>query len=331
MWTGYTWFVSNLYQGPDNQSSIEQSFNEFKSSGIPASKIGIGLPFYGRRYSGAFAPKQTGATRVGAWTNYYDLVNQGLLTKLADHYDTTYGGSYLSGASDFYPYTSPKFIQDVVAWGKSQGIGGFMAFTLHYEFIASASGDAKTPLSTALKQAVGGTSNPTPTPTPDPNPTPTPNPNPTNPSIPTGWVQLVSKNSGKCLNVQGDSNAGGALLWQWACFSAPVGASEAFQLIPAAGGNYQIMNKNGLSLNIWDGYPNNTTDGLTLRQWQFNGTANEVFQVQPTSDGYYMIHPANSLNSCLDVAGMSKNNGASVLQWSCWGGDNQKWSLVPVS
>jgi len=31
-------------------------------------------------------------------------------------------------------------------------------------------------------------------------------------------------------------------------------------------------------------------------------------------------------NWCLDVAGVSTSNGASVVLWSCGGGDNQKWS-----
>jgi len=32
----------------------------------------------------------------------------------------------------------------------------------------------------------------------------------------------------------------------------------------------------------------------------------------------------------LDVANGSTANGAGVVQWDYWGGDNQKWSLEPV-
>lgn len=32
----------------------------------------------------------------------------------------------------------------------------------------------------------------------------------------------------------------------------------------------------------------------------------------------------------MDVRAISKNNGALVQQWSCNGGDNQKWRFVSV-
>ncbi|MBV9226295.1 MAG: RICIN domain-containing protein, partial [Acidobacteriaceae bacterium] len=56
---------------------------------------------------------------------------------------------------------------------------------------------------------------------------------------------------------------------------------------------------------------------------------NQIFQLQTTADGYYTIHPTNS-GQCVDVAGGQTNDGATVWQWSCWGGDNQKWSFIPV-
>ena len=39
---------------------------------------------------------------------------------------------------------------------------------------------------------------------------------------------------------------------------------------------------------------------------------------------YKKLLPVHS-KKCLDVAGASLQNGAEVLQWSCHGGDNQKW------
>ena len=47
------------------------------------------------------------------------------------------------------------------------------------------------------------------------------------------------------------------------------------------------------------------------------------------SDAYFTIVALNS-GKCLDVAGISNSDGAGIQQWSCWGGDNQKWQLVPV-
>ena len=32
-------------------------------------------------------------------------------------------------------------------------------------------------------------------------------------------------------------------------------------------------------------------------------------------------------NKCLDVSGFSKKPGAQIIQYSCTGGDNQKWAI----
>ena len=141
-----------------------------------------------------------------------------------------------------------------------------------------------------------------------------------------GWVNIVSKNSGKCLDVTGISTAPGASLQQWTCWG---GDNQKFQLIPVTGG-YQIAIKNsGLSVDVWGGYPNNASNGLPLKQWTYWGGSNQIFQLQTTADGYYTIHPTNS-GQCVDVAGGQTNDGATVWQWSCWGGNNQKWSFIPV-
>ncbi len=34
---------------------------------------------------------------------------------------------------------------------------------------------------------------------------------------------------------------------------------------------------------------------------------------------------------CLDVSGASQNNYTNVIQWDYWGGENQKWSIVPTA
>ncbi|MCP5417087.1 MAG: RICIN domain-containing protein [Chromatiaceae bacterium] len=45
-------------------------------------------------------------------------------------------------------------------------------------------------------------------------------------------------------------------------------------------------------------------------------------------DGHKEIRVSHS-GKCLDVSGVSYADGAKVHQWSCHGGDNQKWSLIP--
>ncbi|MBV9226249.1 MAG: RICIN domain-containing protein, partial [Acidobacteriaceae bacterium] len=151
-----------------------------------------------------------------------------------------------------------------------------------------------------------------------------PAPSPT-PLIPTGWISVVSKNSGKCLDVTGISTTPGARLQQWTCWG---GDNQKFWFTPVDGG-YQISVKNsGLQLDIWGGL-NATYDGAPLAQWRYWGGANEIFQVNATGDGYYTLNPILT-GKCLDVNAISKDDGALVQQWTCWGGDNQKWSLNPA-
>jgi Ricin-type beta-trefoil lectin domain len=44
---------------------------------------------------------------------------------------------------------------------------------------------------------------------------------------------------------------------------------------------------------------------------------------------YYTLVAKHS-GKCLDVAGKSLQNSANVQQWSCTGGDNQRWTLVAM-
>ncbi|HEX4748755.1 MAG TPA: RICIN domain-containing protein [Bryobacteraceae bacterium] len=139
------------------------------------------------------------------------------------------------------------------------------------------------------------------------------------------WVNVVSKNSGKCLDVTAISTSAGAPLQQWTCWG---GDNQKFQFTPVQGG-FEITAKNsGLQLDVAGG-PSSTQDGTPVIQWPYWGGTNEIWQIAPTTDGYYSITALNS-GKCLDVTGISMSDGATVQQWSCWGGDNQKWQLVPV-
>jgi hypothetical protein len=44
----------------------------------------------------------------------------------------------------------------------------------------------------------------------------------------------------------------------------------------------------------------------------------------PQTDGTYMIQNGTT-NQCIEVYGYSVNNNASVVQWDCYGGNNQRW------
>ncbi|HEX4168192.1 MAG TPA: RICIN domain-containing protein [Bryobacteraceae bacterium] len=151
----------------------------------------------------------------------------------------------------------------------------------------------------------------------------------TGPSVPSGWVQVVSENSGKCLDMTG----GPAATWQtdpaqqWTC-SGSQQTNQQFQFTAVAGG-YKITVKNsGLALQPVNG--SSSSNGSVIEQWSYDGAPYQLWQVLPTADGHFSIKAASG-NYCFDVRAVSKSNGAAVQRWSCTGAANQKWSLVPVN
>ncbi|MDQ2776558.1 MAG: RICIN domain-containing protein [Acidobacteriota bacterium] len=148
-----------------------------------------------------------------------------------------------------------------------------------------------------------------------------------NPGVPTNtWVQLISKNSGMCLDVFGPERTQSlAHLEQWTCWG---GSNQAFEFTPVGGGYKITAQSSGLQLDIAGG-PNAIQDGAPVIQYPYWGGTNEIWNVTPRSDGYFTVSPVSS-GKCLDVAGESTSDGATVQQWTCWGGPNQAWQFVPT-
>ncbi len=162
---GYSWFNDALLQnGNASLATCDWRIRSLTSAGLPASKVGIGIPYYGRRWAGVTQPLVSGSFNA-SWFPYRDLVTDGTRWQPQyQFYDTGHKANYLSipGLNEFDSYNGAEFIQDAVAWQKAQGFGGFMTFTLEYEYLANQTGDARYPLSTALSAAVSGTSIPPP-------------------------------------------------------------------------------------------------------------------------------------------------------------------------
>jgi hypothetical protein len=153
----------------------------------------------------------------------------------------------------------------------------------------------------------------------DPPATPAAPSNPVS-SVPSAWVTVVSKNSGKCLDVAGISTDALAPLQQWACWG---GDNQKF-LFTAVSGGYEITARNsGLQLDVLG---QSTADGAAVVQYPFWGGANEIWQVNSTSDGYYSFASVHS-GKCLNISGSSGSDGARMEQAACSSVDSEKWTL----
>jgi len=157
---GYSWYNDALTQATNTTlTACDWRVRPFTTAGVPANKIGIGIPFYGKRWAGVTEARVDGNFATSL-VNYRDLVTDGTRWQPQyQFYDRIHKSDYLSipTLKEFISYNGVKSIKDSVAWQKSQGFGGLMTFTLEYEYLSGQTGDARYPLSSTLCQEAFGT------------------------------------------------------------------------------------------------------------------------------------------------------------------------------
>jgi hypothetical protein len=133
--------------------------------------------------------------------------------------------------------------------------------------------------------------------------------------------ELVSVNSGKCLDVTDWSTANGARIQQWTCHG---GGNQQWQLQSAPDG-YTII-QSVFSAKVLDVTDWRLDDGAPIQQWDAHGGANQQWLLQPIGDGSYVVTSRYS-GKALDVTDWSAADGAQIQQWALHGGANQRWLL----
>jgi chitinase len=156
--SGRIWHHAAILQAGDSSvMTCDWRIGALTSAGVAAAKIGVGMPFYGYVWNGGTQPLQAGT--LGTSYGYSSIVGNSTWWQPSNkQYDAVHRANYLSVTStnQFVTYLDAQAIQDYVAWGKNHAFGGFMTFSLHYEYMSSQSGDAKYPLSTELWNDVAG-------------------------------------------------------------------------------------------------------------------------------------------------------------------------------
>mgnify|MGYP000869568368 CR=1 FL=1 len=133
--------------------------------------------------------------------------------------------------------------------------------------------------------------------------------------------ELVSVNSGKCLDVTDWSADNGTRLQQWTCHG---GANQQWRLQATSDGYVAIVSAfSAKALDVTDWSPD---DGAPIQQWDRHGGSNQQWQLRATADGSYVITSRFSGKS-LDVTDVSQADGARIQQWTTVGGANQRWWL----
>ena len=139
---------------------------------------------------------------------------------------------------------------------------------------------------------------------------------------PTGRVffsgGIVSRLSGKCLDVEGRSNRNAANIQQWTCGG---GSNQLWDVIDLGRGQFSIISQgSNKALTVSGG----SADGANVEQFRWNGGDNQRWRVERAGEGAYRLVSVSN-NSCLDVEGAKRDDGANIQLWGCSGGANQTW------
>ncbi|MGI5240196.1 arabinofuranosidase catalytic domain-containing protein [Dactylosporangium sp. CA-139066] len=125
-------------------------------------------------------------------------------------------------------------------------------------------------------------------------------------------VEIVGAQSGRCLDVSGQSTANGAAVQLYDCWG---GSNQRWTV--TSGKQLQVYGNKCL-----DASNKGTTNGTAIIIWDCNGQTNQQWNVN--ADG--SITGVQS-GLCLDANGAATANGTKIILWSCNGGTNQHWSL----
>ena len=145
------------------------------------------------------------------------------------------------------------------------------------------------------------------------------------PPTPDGYVEIVSRNSDKCLDVSYASTEAAASVIQWICHG---GANQQWRLEPVGGDAFRIVaHHSGQVLDVYGGLVDDVTP---IIQFPWHGGDNQLWTIEPASNGYVFIVARHS-GKVLDVEGGSMDDGARVIQYTGHGGANQQWLLRAVA
>lgn len=159
----YDFFGAWAAQGPTaphspltSYSGIPQAgFNSadaiaaYKAQGVPASKLLLGIGFYGRGWTGVTqdAPGGT-ATGPAAGTYEQGIEDYKVLKNSCPATGTVAGTAYAHCGSNWWSYDTPSTIAGKMAWAKQQGLGG----AFFWEFSGdTANGELITAMANGLK------------------------------------------------------------------------------------------------------------------------------------------------------------------------------------
>ncbi|MEU0724803.1 RICIN domain-containing protein [Streptomyces sp. NPDC006140] len=136
------------------------------------------------------------------------------------------------------------------------------------------------------------------------------------------YYQLVSRHSGKAVEISEGSTADGATVVQR---TPGTGANQQFQFVDSGNGYYRIKARH--SGKVLDVEGRSTANGANVLQWTDDNAAHQQFSVVDIDSQYVQLINRNS-GKALDVWERSMDDGARISQYDDVDGTNQQWRLV---
>ncbi len=178
-WSGWvTWYNAAVYDGgyrfPSTGGlvpSADGMVTQFINAGVAPGKLGIGIAFYGRMWSGGTgtptggvsAPRQSWTTDpTMTYASYATIMSTYYQTNLY-HWDTAAQASYLgidnTGSTNdhFISYDDERACQSKVVYARNRGLGGVMIWELGEAYRSSQPAGQRDPLLQAVKRAIYST------------------------------------------------------------------------------------------------------------------------------------------------------------------------------
>ncbi|CAL9584988.1 glycoside hydrolase family 18 chitinase [Streptomyces griseomycini] len=114
------------YDGiPQQGFTSAEAIAKFKAKGVPASKLLLGIGFYGRGWTGV-TQSAPGGTATGPATGTYEqgIEDYKVLKNSCPATGTIAGTAYAHCGTNWWSYDTPATVKSKMAWAKSQGLGG---------------------------------------------------------------------------------------------------------------------------------------------------------------------------------------------------------------
>ncbi|MBV1854825.1 glycoside hydrolase family 18 protein [Catellatospora tritici] len=134
-WDATTGHQSNLYSTASSPFSVDLAVDTYLSQGAPAAKLVIGIPYYGRGWTGVGSTNSglyqsaSGPAR-GTYEDGIDDYKKVVSKQGTVFYDPVAGAAWKYGSSAFWSYDTPQVIAQKTAYVKANSLGGTMVWSL---------------------------------------------------------------------------------------------------------------------------------------------------------------------------------------------------------